>query len=371
MSGKLKIYACSGIGEAQDGYTYFEDNIDVLSNTQAVNNLLSLIGSERAKLQYTAKTDEEKVDILNAIDLYAVCLQMATDCSGNKEQLKVAGNVIGWFVENGYFQFDSVDDEERDKHLDAIYQEISKAVESGQIFDVNQSFVGWWQKNVIELDKVGLNAEQQNILTSCFANAIEEAKEKGVAGAEDDPEIGKYLKDAGNYFLYLFFTEKELARLPQVFTKKAVYQQQIYNLCKSVYISVYGTEAAMKREIETSITNHYGKTPRQLCKDIASGKTKTEGTGVLTEAAASVIAAAISGLVTLLTSLIAAIFAYKQQTNKDKYQSLNEQIIKDNVPDGADMEGIDYSKLNSKSNSKIWLIGAVGLAALLLLNKKH
>ena len=47
MAERLKIYACSGIGESaepqQKMWDYWTDNTDCVSNTQAVNTLIALI----------------------------------------------------------------------------------------------------------------------------------------------------------------------------------------------------------------------------------------------------------------------------------------------------------------------------------------
>jgi hypothetical protein len=71
MPGKLKIYACSGIGDVQDkAVAYWTDNTRTIDNTQAVNTLLALINRnyiEVARLHGMSPVD--KIANLNDIEL--------------------------------------------------------------------------------------------------------------------------------------------------------------------------------------------------------------------------------------------------------------------------------------------------------------
>ena len=80
MSGKLKIYACSGIGstDAQKRVGYWLDGTNTLSNTQAVNTLLARINEKYiAATRLTDIGKGEKIALLNDVDLLQVALEAA------------------------------------------------------------------------------------------------------------------------------------------------------------------------------------------------------------------------------------------------------------------------------------------------------
>ena len=80
MANKLKIYACSGIGNENVRYTYWLDNTKTVSNTMAVNTLLALINRNNIEiLRLVTMTNEQKLANLNDIDVYVLC------CFANNE----------------------------------------------------------------------------------------------------------------------------------------------------------------------------------------------------------------------------------------------------------------------------------------------
>ena len=76
MADKLKIYACSGIGDTGESriFDYWTDNTQTVSNTQAVNTLLALINMRVAEVGSLSLTQDEQAECLNDIDLYAISL---------------------------------------------------------------------------------------------------------------------------------------------------------------------------------------------------------------------------------------------------------------------------------------------------------
>ena len=123
MAERLKIYACSGIGDAQQSgeYQYWLDDTDTLENTQAVNSLLIKINGEWIKATcYRNLSKAKRLQALNLVDLYVVCLDAAKKYANNPDMLHKAGLVIGAMSSEGLFSCDSLNMNERDEYLDYL-----------------------------------------------------------------------------------------------------------------------------------------------------------------------------------------------------------------------------------------------------------
>ena len=358
MSEKLKIYACSGVGDTAD-YNYWSDNTNVLCNTQAVNTLLAYIDANKTTLAETSVTQHQAISLLNEIDLYAVCLYYAQEYSRDTYMLERAGKAIGSLYRSGLFAYNSTNEQERDKHLDNIFKTVADTVNKDVSGD--EAFDAWWNKTVIERDKVGMTEEQRELFENILSKSVSGIRGIGDTNWQNDENINKYLDKAGNYFLYTFFTKKQLAKLPKIFTQKAMYQLQVYNYCKSFFVNVYGSEDEMREIIRTQIKKEYHKTPEALCKWIAEKPERAEGIGFAWETFAAVITAIAS----LVVPIIVAIFQYRQAVDVAAHQSLNERIVKENVPETSDFDGLD---MNKNENLPYYLLGG-GLLLFALLRQ--
>lgn len=367
MANKLKIYACSGVG-SNDGGTYnywLDNNENILRNTQAVNSLFAKIDANYTQLIYEDVAPARQIELLNNIDLLSVCLFYAQEYRNSKDDLEMAGRVIGSLVAKGLFDFGSLDNKERDLHLDELYDKVAEAIQYNDKYKGDKAFTEWWNENVIARNKVGLTEEEVTRLEDCIADSI--AKYTGVGKVNDDWKkdgtLSKYLNQAYKYFLYYFFTEKQLAKLPKFFSKKHFDQVDIYNHCTSLFVGIYGSEEDMINIIRTNITKEYGYTPEKMCAKIASGKQK--GVGEIA-AIITAIASLITAITPILVAIIGGVINYCQTANANKYKSLREDIAAEAAPDEEDMKGLDWS---SESLQK-WLPWiAVGVAGLLLFKK--
>lgn len=373
MSDSLKIYACTGIGDPDNSreYQYWLDNTKTLYNTQAVNTLLAQINCEAIDVLYSNLSDAEVLAKLNRIDLLCTCLFFAQQYSNDTTLLHKAGQVIGQYYYQGVFEFYSFDNSERDKNLDDLIATIGEAINSEIVFKAQPEFTEWWHTTIEERNKVGFNEEQRKIIN----DTLRKSKVSKVSGTEyDNEDLQKYLVDSARYFLYLYFTPEELAKLPKVFQIKAAKQLQIYNYCKSLYIGIYGSETEMRNVIVSGIKKScYGESPRAICKKIAAMPRKAkdygiagskEGVGLATE----VIVAIIEGLVTLIVGLVTAICSCVRDTNIAKYQAIKQETIDTAPPEDDDFNELDT--LANKSNSDIskylpYIL--IGGAAILLL----
>ena len=363
MSKKLKIYACSGIGDTNTEYNYWLDDTKTVSNTQAVNGLLSMINLCYSEVKNLSMTTSERVERLNQIDLYSVSMYYAQVYANAPEDLHRAGQVIGYMLEKGVFDYDSLSNEERDTHLDEVLEQVADVI-SDDTLKASGEFTKWWKTNVEDKDKVFLSKEQQESVTAVLENAGK--KISGVGATDDDwqqnADLAEYLNNAAEYFLYTYFTDEQLKSLPRVFSTKKKTQQKTYNYCKAMYVGVYGSEESMQNIIRAGIISYFKETPEQVCTSIANNETK--GVGIATEIAVALIGAAV----TLITAIITAICNCVSKSNVAKYQSIDTAAATSATPDADDFDGMGGSTKTTIDNSTLWIVAAAA-AALLIFNK--
>ena len=370
MSDRLKIYACSGIGDVErkkQPIGFYTDNTNTLENTQAVNTLLAKINTCRIEAErLQTLTSAERIDALNEMDVYSVGLAAAQQYAKDAQKLKRAGEAIGAMINAGDFDYDGKD---RQNNLDHLIEKMHDLVNSDKSLKADPDFTTWWNKNVINRNKVGTDFAQR----MAMHKAIKAKKIEGVGAVDeswkDDEELSKYLCDGGTYFLYLFFTDAQLRKLPegnrQIFKTKAKGQKQTYDYCKATFVGIYGSEEEMVEIIRAGIIDRFGDTPENVCQDIVDGKRNIEGVGLATE----IIVAIIGGLFSLLIAFMQKIIDAVVQKNKDKYAALNQQVIEQSCPNEDDFDGLDVPKTQTAGLSNGVLIGGAVLAALLLLKQ--
>ncbi len=364
MAGKLKIYACSGIGstDAKNGfYAYWTDNTNTVNNTQAVNTLLAWINRNYIEvMRLRGMTPAEKIANLNEIDLFTVCLSAAQRFSHYK-QLEHAGRVIGKMLKEGAFEYNNLDATARDGHLDELLDRANTAfTDDTEIKSVDPEFDKWFDTYIIKRNKVGLDKEQREKIESIISKGV-----KKVSGTdwEENADLAEYLNKGSEYFLYIYLTDEQLRKLPSVFRLKRQKQVRTYNYCKQLFVDVYGSEEEMQEIIGAGIVNYFQETPEQVCADIVAGK--RQGIGLATE----IIVALISAAVTLVVGVITAICSMVATQDVAKYGALDKQIVETSTPDASDFDGLDMTNGGWKSTTSWLPIAAIG-AALLLLFKK-
>ena len=373
MANKLKIYACSGIGDVNGkpkGYDYWTDNTSSIRNTQAVNTLLALINLNNSEVINLRMPQAEQIDKLNNIDFLVVCLDAAQRYAGSDEQLYKAGLAIGKMCDERLFDYVSTDNTERDKHLDGLLETFEYYVQSGKTGG-NDQFGEWWQEHVQSRNKVGLTSAEQD--------AVQEAISEGISGIgaselnwQDNAELSKYLNKASEYFLYLYFTEAQLAKLPRRFKTKKNYQQQVYNYCKGLFIKQFGSETEMQNIIRAGIVGYFKQQPEELCEAISNQKYNGAIGPVTVDIVIGIkelimIIAIVAGT---MIAIVSAICAAVTKSKTAKYAAVDQQIIDAAGADAEDfesMEGYDELGLGKKSNWFTFGLIAIGL---LLLTKR-
>lgn len=361
MANRLKIYACSGIGEATNSrvpfYKYWTDNTNTLNNTQAVNLLLTDINLLYSSAENLQLEDSEFIRCLNSIDLYVVCLDAAKKYAQHYTILEKAGRVIGTMLSQGQFDYESTDSLERDRHLDELIDWFEDAIQKNdQYVLASDEFLAWWQENVIALNKIGFSASEREKIQTALSNRI-----SGIGDLDwhNNKELAEYLSNAGTYFLYTYFTDKQLNKLPYKnrvkFIKKRNDQLRIYEYCKKLYVGTFGKESAMQNIIRTGIQDRYKDTPENVCESIVNGKIVEEGTGSLS---VTVILAIISAVLAVVLALIENICKAVAQSKTAEYASIDDAIIKDACPEKDDFEGFEAYYQKAKSWFPLIAIGA-------------
>lgn len=376
MSNKLKIYACSGIGSTngEQRYTYWTDNTSTLTNTQAVNTLLVRINTLYTEVIYLRPTKEQIIACLNGIDLYTVCLEAARRFAGNNERLMHAGKVIGAMFKQGVFDSDELDNRRRDEHLDDLIDQANAAFDDEQPVDgQDEEFNLWWSESIVAKNQCGLTKEEQEASQKTLASAAIKGIGEADPNWKNDGDISEYLTKAGTYFLYLYFTDEQLARLPKVFEKKRMYQQQVYNYCKSYFVGVYGSEADMKDIIRNGIIAECKDEPETICGAIASGKQK--GIGIsefLLWLGVKGFIALIAAIGAVLVGIVTAICDCVYKSNVEKYAAMNKAAADKGGPGEDDYDDLDYDSTTwngQQKNKKILYALLAGAAALFIFKK--
>lgn len=351
MADRLKIYACSGIGDTQEAgssFTYWTDNTNSLYNTQAVNLLLSRINLCLSDLENLNLSKKEQINKLNLIDFYVVCLHAAQEYRKHYSILEKAGGVISAMWESGMFDSQSLNNDERDKNLDDLIMLLDERMAIDETYNMTDKFAKWWADEVVALNKVGLSASE--------AQAVESALEQGVSGIgeldwRDNKELANYLTKGGTYFLYTYMTDAQLKQLPftnkSAISKKKKEQLKTYNYCKSLFVGIYGTETAMQNIIRSGIQADFKDTPENVCASIASGEKKIEGIGVIIPPV--VLAAIVTGVFSLLIAVISAICTAVAKSKADEHAAIDEKAIKASCPNASDYDGIDWGGNSNKN----------------------
>lgn len=369
MSNKLNIYACSGVGDAGQErkarffYDYWLDNTRTVSNTQAVNTLLAMINSNYTDAAYLQLTTEERVRCLNNIDLLCCCLYYAKEYSGRKEDLHRAGNVIGSLYEDGFFEYDSIDNNDRDTHLDNLLNRLAEMV-GDDTKQASGAWLSWWEEKVESRDKVAWSKELQEQVTQTLAQGDEKLSGIGDLDWQANADLSQYLNNSKDYFMYLYFTDEQIRKMgnKRIELKRAK-QQRVYDYCKAAFTDLYGSEDELQSIIRDSIKATFGCTPEKVCEDIVAGTRDIKAIGVL-EWTIPAIIELVAALLSFVLGVISIILTCVAQVKAAKYAAVDKQTATGAIPDAGDY---DPTMLKKKSDNTMLL--AAGAIALLFILK--
>lgn len=350
MRDGLKIYACSGfgVGTAPAEFTYWLDNTNTLTNTCAVNSLLSDINFVAAKLQYdTTLTSEDVVTALNMIDLYTVCLYGAEEY--HAEELARYGRIVAAMVADGRFANSSTDNNERDAYLDELIAEANTRFADGEDYEGVGDTWDWFYTHVLSLDYVGLTeAQREDVRNAMLVSP-------GVSGTtEQDAAVA--LTDSGAYYLYTYMSPEQARKIGKVVYAKRRKETEVYNYVLDAYIEFYGSKEAVDKLIYTGICKQYKSTPEAVVRDLTN---KSKGVGEL-----AVIIGIIASIVTILSTVLSIVLTICGAALQAKYQEPDDPDFGTPGLDGADIDEIKgYS---DKVEDGKGLLGLLAAAALVL-----
>lgn len=380
MSDKLKIYACSGIGETdgqeQQVLQFWTDGTNTVSNTQAVNGLLAKINL--AHIQATRQqglSKGDKINLLCDVDMLSVALEAAKHFATDNNGLHRAGEVISHMINEGAFEFDNTDSQARENHLEDLIDKFYAIHNDGEpLSNISPDFMDWWKINVEQRNKVGLNfGQQQN---------VRKALKKAVAGiGEIDPrwkeneDLANYLLNGATYFLYTYFTDAQLAKLPAAFKEKRKGQLRIYNYCKALFVDQYGTEEDMQSIIRAGIIGEMGIEPEQVCVNLlttgkAKGASGFEFLGLVGVEAVKMLITFIAVLGAIVVAIVKAVCETVYKSNAAKYGAIDNSVVQDNAMSDEELAALKRLQEKKNSSSSSWIGWAAAGIGLLLLFKK-
>lgn len=353
MSNKLKIYACSGFQAGKEFKYLMPDNTRTVDNTQVVNMMLNNINLARTEIAYLTMPQKDVIARYNLIDLCEIIRNAAERYAKDEKEMYAAGEAITIMLDNGLFECNSTDEAERAGHLDKLFEAFDTIVSEGGTVEDGERMV-WWKKEVMPYCKVGLDKKQRRIVTNVLEKKI------AVSGTAQG-DLAEHIDKAGTYFLYTYFTEEQLQKLPRYFRSKAKGQKRIYEYDKALFNVTYGNGTqSFEQAVRASIIKQFGATPESVCADIVAGKRNKEGVGL----AISVILAIISGIVAVLTALIKGICQAVADINIAKYKAVDPKDVPLYVPEGEDLEG-ETKKAGLGGNTLLLAAGAALLYGIL------
>lgn len=371
MSG-LKIYACSGIGKTEKAdniASYWRYDTKTAANTQAVNSLLVKINLGLTEAAYLRMSEEERVHILNEVDLYCICLYCADKYKGDPNLLHRAGEVIGMMVSLRYFESSGTDVDERDTYLDKLVGIVDEWMENDRYVE-NPEFMAWWEQNIEQKNIVFLTPDQQKAGEAALQEAV-----SGIGAADEawklDNDISNYLVNSKDYFLYTYFTEAQLAKLPAMFKVRRDAQLNLYQYCKDAFVGIYGSEEDLQDIIRDGIIRCFGEEPEVVCAEILKGDLKVSGIGVAPAApivfSAAMIVKIIIAVLTFVSTIIVAILKYVRDVKVARYQAISEEDANRGIPNPDDFDGLTLRGGGGTTKSAI--LFAIVLAGVALYKK--
>lgn len=375
MANKLNIYACSGLEKKPDtkGYEWWSDGYSAIDSTQAVNGLLVQINLRRSALQNLAGlTSVEKSELIRDINFYCVCLYFVRQYKSDIDMLTKVGMAIDAIGDKGGFDNTDASFMTSNQDITQLIASVQELLDAGNLEWKTERCETWWRENILERSKVGLDAVQRKQIRRVLT------EEKSVGSVDNswknDANIAEYLTKGSEYFLYLYFTNDQLAKLPHIFSFKRKRQEATYEYCKTLFVQTYGTEQDMQDIIRAGIIGYFGAQPEDVCADIAKRKTY-EGVGDGGSAAmvgALTVAEFISVLTVVLSFLgtvIGAICKMLADSKIAESKSIDQAAINASTPNPEDYEGINWDEIGGKSSNSILTWGLIAAGLLLIFRK--
>ena len=348
LSGLPKMGSLNEVGK----YAYWTNGTHEWDNTRAYNRLLSLVNLKMDEILYLK--GQNVADLMNELDCYIVCLEALTIAGKNYDNLTRAGSIVNAMLTADIFKQTFTDDESRAKNLDSLILLFRDNYEKHLEYNFTVDFEQWW---------LSLIRENKNTFTSeiknNFAKFFESKQTIAGIGAVSDKNFSEYIRNAGDYFLYLFIDENEIRKYNTVIQARYRKELEIYKYVCNECQGMYDKETVWNL-IRNGVIRQYKMTPENKIKqlnEVGSGKI-----GLAVEAILAIISAVASALATLLGVILEIV----QVSLSYKYSAPVEEEL--GIPQTEDW-GLD-NKADSNDGIKTFLlVGGIGLAGYYFLTK--
>ena len=359
MSKGLEIYRLSGLpkmGSLNEvgRYAYWTNGTHEWDNTRAYNRLLSLVNLKMDEIVYLK--GQNVADLMNELDCYIVCLEALTIAGKNYDNLTRAGSIVNAMLTADMFKQTFTDDERRAKNLDSLILLFRDNYEKHLEYNFTLDFDQWW----VGLIKDNINTFPEAVKNNFKCFFVEGTKKiAGIGSTEDKKNFAEYIRNAGDYFLYLFIGDTEIRKYNKTIQMRYRKELELYkyvcNECQGMY-----DEATVWTMIRNGVIRQYKMTPENKIKqlnEVGSGKI-----GLAVEAILAIISAVASALATLLGVILEIV----KVSLSYKYSAPVEEEL--GIPQ-ADDWGLD-NKADSNDGIKTFLlVGGIGLAGYYFLTK--
>ncbi|MGN0187393.1 MAG: hypothetical protein ACI392_06580 [Paludibacteraceae bacterium] len=360
MSKGLEIYRLSGLPKVGDlnevgRYAYWTNGTHEWTNTRAYNRLLSLVNLKMDEIVYLK--GQNVADLMNELDCYIVCLEGLTIAGTNYDNLMRAGTIINAMLTSDMFKQTFTDDTRRADNLDNLIATFTYTYNKNIEYNFTLDFEDWW----IRLIRDNINTFPEAVKNN-FQRAFVDGTKKiaGIGATDDKKEFSEYIRNAGDYFLYLFIGDTEIRKYNKTIQMRYRKELELYkyvcNECQGMY-----DEATVWTLIRNGVIRQYKMTPEakilQL-NNVGNGKV-----GIAIE----VLLTIISVVTTALATLLGVILDIVQVSLQYKYSAPVEEEL--GIPQTEDW-GLDSNTDDSNDGIKTFLlVGGIGLAGYYFLSK--
>ena len=360
MSKGLEIYRLSGLPKMGNlnevgRYAYWTNGTHEWDNTRAYNRLLSLVNLKMDEIVYLK--GQNVADLMNELDCYIICLEALTIAGKSYDNLTRAGSIVNAMLTADMFKQTFTDDDRRAKNLDSLILLFRDNYDKHLAYNFTLDFEDWW---------VGLIKDNINTLPEAVKNNFQRVfvdgtkKIAGIGATEEKKNFSEYIRNAGDYFLYLFIGDSEIRKYNKTIQMRYRKELELYkyvcNECQGMY-----DEATVWTLIRNGVIRQYKMTPEakilQL-NNVGNGKV-----GIVTEVLLSLISAVASTIAALLGFILEIVKVSLQY----KYSAPVEEEL--GIPQTEDW-GLDKNTDDSNDGIKTFLlVGGIGLAGYYFLTK--
>lgn len=367
----LNVYKVSGlpkrpkIGTLPENskYKYWNADTTDYNNTRSFNKILADVNLSMSQISIGSGN---LVELYNTVDIDIICLEALEKYKQEPEAypLDFLGAVIAQMIDDGCFDNDSTDDVVRSNNLDNLIGIFQSKLSEPLNGNFSNSFLEWWNLDVIPNNYNAVTDEQKNRFEQYFANKKTDDKVSGGSpqflSPSDCESMTDYIVGSGPCLLYIFIPDNEIEQYNRKIRRKR--QNELDKLFAYVKNNVGGLydEESILGLVRIGCNQYWGMTPEAKLKQILNN-----GGKIGDPASVALIIEIIVGIVSILATLLSIIITVYQLTysvsvNKDE-----------DVPDDSDISSmLGATDKNSASLSTGAWVAMAALAIGLIIKLK-